>query len=259
MITYLSKKRNGAFEEDWFEIFDKNNFWMVWRLLAFLGQIDALGFSRDRSLRGLEVGCGRGVLRESLESASGWTVDGADLDESALNANVDCVGDTFYYDVHDRSERFHEYYDFIILFDVLEHIENEREFLNSVLFHLKKGGHLFINVPALQMSHSKYDNAVGHLRRYNKRSLKTVVENAGLHVEDIRYWGLSMTPLLFARKIMLKTRNYRHSEIIEKGAKPRGKLFDMAIRAIMRVELALFKSPPLGTSVLLAASNPKVS
>jgi hypothetical protein len=136
---------------------------------------------------------------------------------------------------------------------VLEHIKDEVEFLGSALFHLKKGGIVFVDVPALQMFKSKYDDAVGHLRRYDKRSLRTLLERAGLHILDMRYWGFSMLPLLAARKVMLGMGTRSPSQIIEKGAKPRGKLFEICIRSMMKTELALIKHPPLGTSVLAVA------
>ena len=42
----------------------------------------------------------------------------------------------------------------ILLFDVLEHITEEDQFLNALLFHLKPHGKLVINVPAGQWAFS---------------------------------------------------------------------------------------------------------
>ena len=57
----------------------------------------------------------------------------------------------------------------VVLFDVLEHIPDTQPFLSSVIRHIKLNGFLLINVPALQTLYSKYDETVGHVRRYNKR------------------------------------------------------------------------------------------
>ena len=73
------------------------------------------------------------------------------------------------YNIHDRAPDLAARYDAIILFDVIEHIESPAEFLASALYHLKPGGRVFINVPALQSLYSKFDVAVGHYRRYSKR------------------------------------------------------------------------------------------
>jgi 2-polyprenyl-3-methyl-5-hydroxy-6-metoxy-1,4-benzoquinol methylase len=50
--------------------------------------------------------------------------------------------------VLEKREEFRNQYDVAILFDVIEHIEPTRPFLEAVLFHLKPGGILLVNEPA---------------------------------------------------------------------------------------------------------------
>ena len=54
----------------------------------------------------------------------------------------------------------------IIYLNVLEHIENDIEEINTALQKLNVGGHLVILVPAGSKLYGKFDKAIGHFRRY---------------------------------------------------------------------------------------------
>jgi len=66
-----------------------------------------------------------------------------------------------------RNERF----DTICYIDVLEHIEHDREEVALANQYLNSGGHLVILAPAHQWLFSPFDAAVGHFRRYSRKSL----------------------------------------------------------------------------------------
>ena len=77
--------------------------------------------------------------------------------------------------------------DCIYLIDVLEHLEDDRYFLNCFFEKLKKNGRMFIYVPARMELYSAFDKKIGHYRRYTKKELKDKVTEAGFTVEVIRY------------------------------------------------------------------------
>ena len=56
-------------------------------------------------------------------------------------------------------------------------------------------------VPALQSLWSKYDEVVGHCRRYTIESLTAVAQRCGMRVRAWSYWGLTLVPLLAARRL----------------------------------------------------------
>ena len=60
------------------------------------------GLPLDRPLRVLDVGGGRGVLRDQVEAATAWTVDLVELNLAALEAAAPGRGRHLYYDVRDR-------------------------------------------------------------------------------------------------------------------------------------------------------------
>lgn len=65
----------------------------------------------------------------------------------------------------------YSHFDTILYLDVLEHIENDTSELRLAAQHLRQGGHLIVLAPAHQSLYSPFDSAVGHFRRYSRRSL----------------------------------------------------------------------------------------
>ncbi len=65
------------------------------------------------------------------------------------------------------------------VFDVIEHIEKEQDFLKSCHNMLKPKGKIFVTVPAFNFLWSNEDDYSGHFRRYTTKTLKSSLENAG--------------------------------------------------------------------------------
>lgn len=62
-------------------------------------------------------------------------------------------------------------FDTILYIDVLEHIEKDSEELADARRHLAVGGHLIVLAPAHQFLFTPFDAAIGHFRRYDRKSL----------------------------------------------------------------------------------------
>lgn len=74
-------------------------------------------------------------------------------------------------------------FDVIILLDVLEHVEDDRGFLRTLVDrHLRGDGLVLASVPAHQVLYTQHDVALGHHRRYSADSLREVLESAGMKV-----------------------------------------------------------------------------
>jgi len=61
-------------------------------------------------------------------------------------------------------------FDCFLLMDVVEHIENPQTLIKSLYDSLNENGKILINVPAFQHLYSKFDEDVGHFKRYTKSS-----------------------------------------------------------------------------------------
>ena len=80
-------------------------------------------------------------------------------------------------------------YDLVMLFDVLEHIEDDAGFLaRLVQEHLAPGGHALVTVPAQPWLFTLHDTALHHFRRYTPRTIRPLLAAAGLEV--LRSGGL---------------------------------------------------------------------
>jgi 2-polyprenyl-3-methyl-5-hydroxy-6-metoxy-1,4-benzoquinol methylase len=253
-VEVLSPPEPQAFPEEWYDLSHPDHFWFEWRLRAFLRLARENGLDVDRALRLLDVGAGGGVLRDQLESCSAWTVDIADLNSAGLARARKGRGRILCYDVAKPRAELEGGYDAALLFDVIEHLDDPRPLLRGALAHLRPGGRLFVNVPAGAWLFSAYDVAAGHVRRYGTLGLRRVVEEAGGRVLDVRAWGLSLVPLLVARKVFVR-KAPTHDACVRRGFEPPGRLTHALLRALGRVETAWLERPPFGTSLLLAAQK----
>jgi SAM-dependent methyltransferase len=77
--------------------------------------------------------------------------------------------------------------DYIFSLNVLEHIENDRSVLKELYDALRKGGKLFLYVPAFQFLFSSMDSRVGHFRRYSKSGIIAKLQESGFVVEFATY------------------------------------------------------------------------
>jgi SAM-dependent methyltransferase len=254
-VEILSPAEAINFPDQWYEIMDEHHFWMIWRTRAFLQQCRALSISTEAPYSVLEIGCGHGILRQMLEASTRWKIDAVDLNADALYHSTPGRGRTALYNIHDRAAEFAGKYDAIILFDVIEHIESLSGFMSSALYHLKPGGYVFINVPALQSLYSKFDVAVGHYRRYTKQTLEADMAKVGVRTLDDRYWGMTMLPLLALRKLWLSLRSDtagKGTSVVQRGVMPPGKLAHTVLKTVMQLETSVIGKASIGTSLLYA-------
>ena len=77
-------------------------------------------------------------------------------------------------------------FDTLLYIDVLEHIENDREELALARERLRAGGHLVVLAPAHPWLYTPFDEAIGHHRRYTKRTLRAIAPD-GLRLARLRY------------------------------------------------------------------------
>ncbi len=140
-----------------------------------------------------EVGCGVGIFLAHLEKR-GLRAVGIDLSQKAVeiagkrfkdgNISVRNQG------IYDLKEKF----DALFMFEVLEHIKDDRVFLKHISDNLlKESGRLFISVPARQKLFSKADLYCGHLRRYEKKDLAQELTDAGL--KPLIFWSFGLLPI----------------------------------------------------------------
>ena len=73
------------------------------------------------------------------------------------------------------------------LFDVLEHLDNDKGFLLNIKQLLVPEGRLYIFSPTFNFLWSALDDKAGHVRRYTCKSLKRLLESTGFAIEFQTY------------------------------------------------------------------------
>ena len=144
----------------------------------------------------LEVGCGIGTMsRQILDvDAQARLVCIEPNANCASRARIALAGDprveirACHLEECKRLDLQQEKFDTVVCVNVLEHIEDDVRALT--LFHdvvAGTGGQVIVFVPALQSIYGPHDAALGHHRRYSKRSLTAEFDAAGLDIVTIRY------------------------------------------------------------------------
>ncbi len=245
----LSPSQQVSMGDEWFDVASLDNFWIE-RRFDLLRRLCGPLLQRDAKIA--EVGCGSGLVQRQFEDRLDLSVDGFDLNTEALQRSVSRRSRLACYDVHDRKEALHGRYDLILLLDVLEHVQEERAFLNATSFLASPGGHLVINVPASPRLYSRYDEAVGHLRRYTPVSLLEIGKGSGLELVRWSYWGLPLVALAIARKLAVTL--VSRDRVIRLGFEPPGRVLNRALRLFSRLEPLPQKF--YGTSLLAVFRKP---
>ena len=75
----------------------------------------------------------------------------------------------------------------LVSINVLEHIPDHVAALAAAHQLIKPGGAVITFAPAFEFALSKFDESVGHVRRYTKATLAAAYRSAGLAIERIHY------------------------------------------------------------------------
>ena len=88
----------------------------------------------------------------------------------------------------------------VTAFDVLEHIDEDYQAAAEMTRVLQPGGAALIAVPCDMALWSAHDDAVGHVRRYSRPGLASVIEKAGLTIERLWSWNVLLRPAVALRR-----------------------------------------------------------
>ncbi len=249
-IIYLSEPSEVSMSQDWYDITDKDHFWMIWRFNIIKKYLS--DFPANKKINILEIGCGNGINMQLFELQLNLKIDGCDLNKKALKKTPEIKGNQYIYNILECKPSMLEKYDVILLLDVIEHINKDHEFISNALKHLRNDGIILINVPAHNYLYGKYDIDMGHVRRYGKKQLRALLKNNNVSIEHIQYWGFFLMPVLFIRKFVLLFVNGKSTSI---GFKPLHSIINKFFLILMKFELWLFNKPPTGTSLFVAGSK----
>ena len=158
------------------------------------------------NLKILEAGCGTGGNLQMLSSMGELSAFEPDDDARRLAAGkADCTiaHGTLPDGIPFNGEKF----DLIVAFDVIEHVEQDRESLNALRASLAPGGKLIMTVPALPWLWSAHDERHHHFRRYTRSGLRAILQNAGYRPVNLTYFNTLLFPLIAGVRAVKKLFN----------------------------------------------------
>lgn len=136
--------------------------------------------------------------------------------------------------------------DLVTAFDVLEHLENDKSAVEGVYQALRPGGTFLVAVPCDPRLWSAHDVAVGHVRRYTRPELSSLLTGAGFELEDLRSWMVLLRPAVVMRR--------RSSDGSDLDESPRW--LNAALHAVVALERFLPVGRLPGVSLLARARRP---
>ncbi|GAA3151665.1 class I SAM-dependent methyltransferase [Planomonospora alba] len=136
--------------------------------------------------------------------------------------------------------------DLAVAFDMLEHIDEDHLAAAEIARVLRSGGTALIAVPCDMALWSAHDEASGHYRRYDRRTLTELMEKAGLVVDELWSWNVLLRPV-----VALRRRTSTGCDVADVPA-----LVNAALTAVVRAERHLPVRSLPGVSLMLRAHRP---
>lgn len=166
--------------------------------------------------RVLEVGCGSGSICYEL-ARNGFDCTGVETSAAAREIAEEILADTSSARVLSEIPEA-DSYDYLMSFEVLEHIEDDLEALINWLSYLRPGGKVLISVPAHTHKWDVTDVAAGHYRRYDREDVRQLIESSGLHSIEITTYGFPASSFIalirgWVRGFQLKSRGLSADKI----------------------------------------------
>ena len=149
-------------------------------------------------------------------------------------------------------------FDLATSFDVIQSVPDDRAALREMARLLKPGGHVVLNVTAMDLLRGDHSDVWGELRRYTPERALRLVEDAGLEVVKISYLFGSLLPLMLGvrtlQRVLRVFREPRGDADLTVPSAPINAILTTLVGA--EAALARRMSIPFGSSLMVVARKP---
>jgi len=187
---------------------EDRHWWYRGRRTVLDGVIAGLGLPTPA--RVLDAGCGSG--RNMIELSRLGSVTGVELSETSValarqrDAGQVISGSVLEMPFPDDS------FDLAVSLDVIEHLEDDLAALRELRRTVAPGGALLVTVPAYQWLWSGHDEINHHHRRYTRRSLQRVAEQAGWTQARTTYFNSLLLPVAILLRVLDRVNRAKTTE-----------------------------------------------
>ena len=139
------------------------------------------------------------------------------------------------------------------IFDVIEHVQNDDEFLEVLFSRLRSEGMLFMTVPAYNFLWSSEDEHVYHFRRYTAEELIKLAEKAGFKCVDSSYFFPALIPIIFVLRTLPSMLGLNKESVSKKHHQQN--IIQKCLEKFRTLEVFLHKMSfrlPIGASIIQA-------
>lgn len=171
---------------------------------GYFGNIrnELLPFFEGKDRKILDIGCGEGNLLAALKGFDvAGEIVGVEINDEAASLARKKVDRVFVGNIEEMELPHKNYFDCIILADVLEHLVDPWKVLKKCNRYLKKGGYIVASIPNIRHYSISIDLLlkgewsyqlsgildVGHLRFFTRKEIVKYFREAGFEIEEVRY------------------------------------------------------------------------
>jgi SAM-dependent methyltransferase len=232
---------------------EEGHFWFTARNDLILWAISRY-FPEARDL--LEIGCGTGIVLSRLRAdLPHLRLTGGDLLPVALDIARDRVPEARFAQIDIRSLPFADEFDVVCALDVLEHVDEDTLAVEQLSRALRPGGGIIVSVPQHMWLWSAADEYGRHRRRYSRRRLVGLLDQAGFDVLRATSSVSLLLPVVALSRARRRQLTDDYDPFRELAVSER---VNRALGAVMSAERRLIRrglSFPLGSSLVVVAKR----
>lgn len=180
----------------------ENHFWTHARNCIIA---HTLGRHELRGKKILEIGCGKGIVVQSLRS-KGYDCWGVELANVATQENIQEYLYT-HTDALALPAQIRDSFEVILFLDMIEHLPEPEKFLYKIIQKYPRAHHMIFTVPARQELWSNYDEFNHHFRRYDIATMKKLMEQCHMQRVEVNYFFHLLYPFMRIIALFLKRRS----------------------------------------------------
>jgi SAM-dependent methyltransferase len=248
-VSYRGEHHNSCFAVE------ENSFWFRHRANCIIQAIES--FPPHDVV--LDIGGGNGFMTETISRAGFQSILMEPGENGIRNAVRRGLNPLICSTLEEASLPEHVIPS-IGVFDVIEHIEDDVQFMKSLHTHLIPDGKLYLTVPSYTFLWSSADDEAGHYRRYTLHEINDKLRATGFEVLYATYnFCLLPLPVLLMRSLPYRLgfssqpteeRQLRqHGAKLERSASLVDKMFSWELNVLKKR-----KTIPFGASCLVVAA-----